>query len=154
MAGSNRGFWKVFMALAVGGIALVTLVIAFRPVARSGAVAFAQSNLRLAAEAAERLGDEAGSLAVATRERLAVEPAMEDLLLIDPDQSSNDPEVVSVLATPTSWTGSTRAETGECYWVRVEVADGGTSLGTVYGTGTDCSADEASAASPGTWPGS
>ena len=28
----------------------------------------------------------------------------------------------------------------------------GGSLGTVYGTGTDCSADEASAAAPGTWP--
>lgn len=152
MAGSNRGFWKVFVSLAVGGVALVAMVIAFRPVARTGAVAYAQSNLRLVAETAERVGADVGSLAVATRERLASEPTMEDLLLIDPDQSSNDPEIVSVLATPTAWTGSARAETGECFWVRVEVADGGTSLGQVYGTGTDCSAEEASAASPGSWP--
>lgn len=146
MAGSNRGFWKVIGAMGVGGIGLVVLVIAFRPVARTGAIAYAQSNLRAAAEAAERARDEAGSFAAATRERLATDPALDDLLLIDPDQSSNDPEIVSVLATDGVWTGSARAETGACFWIRVE--DGAT----VVGTGTDCSAEEAALAEPGTWP--
>jgi hypothetical protein len=143
--GSNRGFWKVVLPLIVGGIVLVVLVVVFRPVARTGAVAYAQANLRRAAEAALHLATE-GSLADADRETMAAEGGVDDLLLIDPDQSSNDPEVVSVLATDTAWTGSARAETGECFWIRVV-----TTGGTVYGTGTDCSADEASAAPPGAW---
>jgi hypothetical protein len=150
VSGSNRGFWKVVVPLSVGGILLVVLVLVFRPVARTGAVAYAQANLRRAAEAAEHLAM-AGSLADADRETLAVEGGVDDLLLIDPDQSSNDPEVISVLATRGAWTGSARAETGKCFWIRVSAGAGG-SFGTAIGTGTDCSADEASAAPPGAWP--
>jgi len=142
---SNRGFWKVVLPLIVGGIVLVVLVLVFRPVARTGAVAYAQANLRRAAEAAEHLATGA-SLADADRETLAAEGGVDDLLLIDPDQSSNDPEVISVLATDSAWTGTARAETGECFWIRIAATGG-----TVVGTGTDCSADEASAAEPGAW---
>jgi len=149
VSGSNRGFWKVVLPLVVGGILLVVLVLVSRPVARTGAVAYAQANLRRAAEAAEDLATE-GSLADADRETLAARGGVDDLLLIDPDQSSNDPEVVSVLATRGVWTGSARAETGECFWIRIAARAGG-QFGTVYGTGTDCSADEASAAPPGAW---
>ena len=150
MSGSNRGFWKVVLPLVVGGILLVVLVLVSRPIARTGAVAYAQANLRRVAEAAEDLATE-GSLADADRETLAARGGVDDLLLIDPDQSSNDPEVVSVLATPGVWTGSARAETGECFWIRIAAGVGG-AFDTVYGTGTDCSADEASAAPPGAWP--
>lgn len=136
----------MIVPLVVGGILLVGLVLVFRPVARTGAVAYAQANLRRAAEAAEDLAID-GSLADADRETLTARGVVDDLLLIDPDQSSNDPEVVSVLATRGAWTGSARAETGECFWIRVSASGG-----TVVGTGTDCSADEASAAPPGTWP--
>jgi len=145
VSGSNRGFWKVVLPLIVGGIVLVVLVLVFRPVARTGAVAYAQANLRRAAEAAEHLATGA-SLADADRETLAAEGGVDDLLLIDPDQSSNDPEVISVLATDSAWTGTARAETGECFWIRIAATGG-----TVVGTGTDCSADEASAAEPGAW---
>src|SRR5262245_34851022 len=137
--------------LVVTGILLVVLVIAFRPVARTGAVAFAQTNLRKAAEAAETVAAADGSLADATRERLNSEDSVADLLLIDPDQSSNDPEVISVMATDAAWTGSVRAETGECFWIRLH-AGSGSGFGTVMGTGTNCSAEEASAATPGAWP--
>ena len=147
MRRSNRGFWQVMLALGAGGVALVALVIAFRPVARTGAVAYAQSNLRAVAVVAERVGSEDGSLSVAKRERLSNEPELEDILLIDPDQGSNDPEVVSVFATAQAWTGTTRAETGECFWIRIE-AQGQT----VLGTGTDCSAEDASSATPSGWP--
>jgi hypothetical protein len=143
---SNRGFWKVVVPLGAGGLLLVGLVVVFRPVARTGAVVFAQANLRAVAAAAERVRAEDGSLAGATRERLAADPALGDLLLIDPDQGSNDPEVVSVLATGSAWTAAVRAETGDCFWIRVE-----TGGGTVMGTGTDCSADQASTAEPGAW---
>ncbi len=135
------------LGLGAGGALLVVLVIAFRPVARSGAIAFAQLNLRTVAEVAERVGVEEGSLSIATRARLAEEPQLGDILLIDPDQGSNDPEVVSVFATDEAWTGTTRAETGECFWIRIEARGV-----TVRGTGTDCSAERASAAEPGAWP--
>lgn len=148
---SNRGFWTILLALGAGGIALVVLVIAFRPVARTGAVAFAQSNLRRAAAAAERIAVAEGSLAAATAARLRGDPQVDRLLFIDPDQSSNDSEVVSVLATEGTWTGAARADTGDCFWVRLE-ATGGGSMGTVYGTGTDCSAEQAALADPGAWP--
>ena len=150
VAGSNRGFWKVVIPLAVAGIVLFVLVLAFRPVARSGAVAYAQANLRKAAQAAETVAAD-GSLADATRQRLNDQGSVEDLLLIDPDQSSNDPEVISVLATEAAWTGSVRAETGECFWMRIR-AGSGSGFGTLFGTGTDCSADAASAAEPSAWP--
>ncbi|HEX5904003.1 MAG TPA: hypothetical protein VF028_12980 [Actinomycetota bacterium] len=146
----NRGFWKVFVGLAVGGIMLVVLVIAFRPVARTGAVAYAQSNLRKVAAAVERVQAEGGTLEDATRQRLGLDAELDDLLLIDPDQSSNDSEVVSVLASDGSWTGSARADTGECFWIRLEGAGG--SAATVLGTGTDCSAEEASVSDAGGWP--
>ena len=55
VSASNRGFWKVIIPLAVGGILLVVLVLVFRPVARTGAVAYAQANLRRAADAAEQV---------------------------------------------------------------------------------------------------
>lgn len=147
MASSNRGFWKVFLSLGAGGIGLVILVIAFRPVARTGAVAFAQQNLRSAAEAARRVAEEQGSLVAATAARMGSEPDVDDLLFIDPDTSSNDSEIVSVLATELAWTGAARADTGDCFWVRIELGDR-----TVYGTGTDCSAEEASEAPAGSWP--
>jgi hypothetical protein len=144
---SNRGFWKILVALGVGSVALVVLIIAFRPVARTGAVAFAEQNLRDAAAAASRVADQEGSLAAATALRLKAEADLGNLLFIDPDTSSNDSEIVSVRATDEAWTGAARADTGDCFWVRIE----GTG-DTVYGTGTDCSADEASEAEPGSWP--
>jgi len=143
----NAGFWKIFIGLAAGGILLIVLVVVFRPVARTGAVAYAQSNLRTAAEAAERLAAEEGSLAAASRPRLELDPAVSDLLLIDPDQASNDSEVVSVSARKEAWTGSARADTGECFWIRVLPSGE-----TVLGTGTDCSGDEAALAEPNGWP--
>jgi hypothetical protein len=144
---SNAGFWKILLGLAAGGIVLVVLVVLFRPVARTGAVAYAQSNLRMVAEAAERAASEGGSLAAASRPLLEEDAALSDILLIDADQASNDSEVVSVSATEEAWTGSARADTGECFWIRVL-----RSGETVLGTGTDCSGDEAALAEPNGWP--
>jgi len=145
--GSNRGFWQIVIALLVGGIALVLLVIAFRPFARSGAVAYAQSNLDKTAAAARAIAEEKGSLAQATALGLRAQPEVSDLLMIDPDTSSNNPEIISVYARQDSWTGAARADTGECFWIRIE-ADGTT----VRGTGTDCRAEDAAKAPAGAWP--
>jgi hypothetical protein len=144
---SNRGFWQVVISMAVGGVALIALIVAFRPFARSGAIAYAQSNLRTAAAAARSVAEDTGSLASANRVRMGVEASVDDLLFIDPDTSSNDPEIVSVDATERAWTGAARADTGECYWIRIQ--DDGS---TVRGTGTDCSAEEARDAPAGSWP--
>ena len=147
MQRSNAGFWKIFVGLAASGILLIALIVLFRPVARTGAVAYAQSNLRTAAEAARRVAAAEGSLSAASRPRLELDTSLSDLLLIDPDQASNDSEVVSVSATEEGWTGSARADTGECFWIRVLPSGG-----TVLGTGTDCSGDEAALAEPNGWP--
>jgi hypothetical protein len=147
MASSNRGFWIVFLALGAAGIALVLLVIAFRPVARTGAVAFAQQNLRTAGDVAQRVADAEGSLETVTALRMRAEPEVSDLLFIDPDTSSNEAEIVSVRATAAAWTGAVRADTGECFWMRVEATGD-----LVFGVGTDCSAEEASEADPTSWP--
>lgn len=144
---SNAGFWKVFAALAVGGVAVVALVIAFRPVARTGAVAYAQRNLRLSAAVAAEIVRAEGSPAAATRFALARRPELDHLLFVEADTSSNDPEVVSVRATEAAWTGAARAETGGCFWMRVDASGG-----SVVGTGTDCSGLLASEAVPGPWP--
>jgi hypothetical protein len=83
----------------------------------------------------------------ATARRLRAGPDLADLLLIDPDTRSHDSEIVSVRATEEAWTGAARADTGECFWVRLEATGA-----SVEGVGTDCSAEEASEAAPGTWP--
>ena len=133
--------------MAAGGVLLIALVVVSRPVARSGAVAYAQANLRAAADAAQLVAEADGSLADATALRMREAAGLDDLLLIDPDTASNHPEIVSVFAQSDRWTGAARADTGACYWIRVE-ADGRT----VFGSGTDCSAEEAATASPGGWP--
>jgi hypothetical protein len=68
------------------------------------------------------------------------------VLFIRP-RSSNDSEIVSVAASAEVWTGAARADTGQCFWLRVNPSG---SL--EFGTGTDCSAEEAGRAAPGSWP--
>jgi hypothetical protein len=144
---SNRGFWLIVIWMAVGGVALIALIVAFRPFARSGAIAYAQSNLDKAAQGALAVQRQEGTLAHATALRMRRIPGLDDLLFIDPDTSSNDSEIVSVDATASSWTGAARADTGQCYWIRVDP-----DATVVRGTGTDCSAEAARDASPGAWP--
>jgi len=70
-----------------------------------------------------------------------------DVLFIYPDESSNNAEVISVLATDSLWAAAARAETGACFWLRVRPG-----RPTVYGRGTDCSGQAAGAAAPAAWP--
>jgi hypothetical protein len=137
----NQGFWKAILPMAAGGLLLIGLVLGFRPLAETGAVAYAQSNLRATADAAERVSETEGTLEIATALRLRNEAGLDDLLLIDPDVSSNDSEIVSVYGT-----AAARADTGACFWIRIE-ASGTRSLG----TGTDCSAEDASEAPSSDW---
>lgn len=142
---SNRGFWYVLLPMALGGLLLIGLIIAFRPTVRRNADALVQSNLRAAMAAARHIRDTEGSFTDARPLRLAEE--LPDLLFIDPDESSNEPGIVSVYAAADAWAGAARADTGECFWIRIG-ATGDPELG----TGTDCSGDEVSTASGNGWP--
>lgn len=140
---SNRGFWLVMLPIAASGIVLIVLVVLFRP--RAGGEAVVQSNLHAAVDAALSIGRQESSLAGAGA--LRMRQAVPDLLFIDPDESSNDPAVVSVFASSSVWAGAARASSGACYWIRTTL-DGTTT----YGTGPDCTGAAARAASETAWP--
>jgi hypothetical protein len=143
--GSNRGFWFIVLPLVLGGLALVALIIAFRPTVRRNADALVQSNLRAAMAAARDIRDAEGSFIAARPLRLR--EALPNLLFIDPDESSNEPGIVSVYAAIDMWAGAARADTGQCFWIKVG-ATGEPELG----TGTDCSGDAVSTAAGNGWP--
>ena len=142
---SNRVFWGYVGILAVGGAVLTALFVVNRPLLREGATREVQENLDAAAAAALRVGGGGASLEIA--DRYGLRETLPDLLLIDPDQASNKPNIVSVYATPGRWVGSARAATGGCYWVRV-LATGGLERG----TGSDCSAEAVAMAPADGWP--
>jgi hypothetical protein len=143
--GSNRVFWGFVTVLALGGAVLTFLVFVNRPILKVGAARIVEGGLVAAAGVARSVADEAGSLAAADRYRL--NDLGGDVLFIDPDQASNDPDIVSVYAMEDRWVASARAETGGCYWIRL-LADGTEERG----TGTDCSAEEAAEATAAGWP--
>jgi len=140
---SNRGFWLVMLPIAAFGMVLIVLVVLFRP--RPGGEAVVQSNLRAAVDAAVSIGRQEGSLAGAGA--LRMRRAVPDLLFIDPDESSNDPAVVSVFASSSVWAGAARASSGACYWIRATL-DGTTT----YGSGPDCTGKAAALARRSSWP--
>ena len=143
---SNRGFWLVVGLMAAASAVLLVLILLNRPGAERASEFTARDNLRTALAAAETVRDHEGTFAAASALRLR--QAEPDLLFIDPDEASNNAEVISVLATDSMWAAAARAETGACFWLRVRP-----SRPTVYGRGgTDCSGEAASAAAPAAWP--
>ena len=144
---SNRGFWLAMVPTAVLGVLLLVLILASRPAAERASEFTARDNLRTALVAARDVADREGSFADAVPLALGVEAVADDLLFIDPDLASNDPDVVSVFATEGLWAGAARADTGACFWIRVTPSGG-----EAVGTGSVCSGEAAAAARPGSWP--
>ncbi len=142
---SNRGFWLVVGLMVAASAVLLVLILLNRPAAERASEFTARHNLRTALAAAETVRNQDGTFAAATALRLR--QAEPDLLFIDPDESSNNAEVISVLATDSMWAAAARAETGACFWLRV-----GPGRTIVYGRGTDCSGQAAGAAAPAAWP--
>ena len=142
---SNRGFWLVVGLMVAASAVLLVLILLNRPAAERASEFTARHNLRTALAAAETVRNQDGTFAAATALRLR--QAEPDLLFIDPDESSNNAEVISVLATHSMWAAAARAETGACFWLRV-----GPGRTIVYGRGTDCSGQAAGAAAPAAWP--
>lgn len=145
--GSNRAFWLVVGPLAAASAVLVVLIFLNRPSAERASEFTARDNLRTALAAAEAVRQEEGTFAAATALRLR--EVESDLLFIDPDQASNNSEVISVFASGAVWAAAARAETGACFWVQARP-----DRSTAFGTGTDCSGEAASTgrSGPEGWP--
>jgi hypothetical protein len=142
---SNRRFWLVVGLMAAASAVLLVLILLNRPAAERASEFTARDNLRTALAAAESVRNQEGTFGAAGALRLR--QAEPDLLFIDPDESSNNAEVISVLATDAMWAAAARAETGACFWLRVRPG-----RPTVYGRGTDCSGNAAGAGPPAAWP--
>jgi hypothetical protein len=142
---SNKGFWLIVGLMAGASVVLLILILLNRPAAGRASEFTARDNLRTALAAAETVREREGSFDAANALRLR--QAQPDLLFIEPDESSNNAEVISVLAGDTMWAAAARAETGACFWLRVR--PGGP---VVYGRGTDCSGQAAGVAAPAAWP--
>jgi hypothetical protein len=144
---TNRGFWKVVLPMFGVGIAIVVLIVALRPSVRRNAAILVESKLRAAAAAAANVRDAEGGLAAATPDRLNQDPP-EGMEFKPADEASDEPLVVSVLATQEAWTGAAKADSGACYFIRLSAE--GTQTGTI--PGDDCTGRTASAARASGWP--
>jgi hypothetical protein len=142
---SNRGFWLVVGLMAAASVVLLVLILLNRPAAERASEFTARDNLRTALVAAESVRNQEGTFGAAGALRLS--QAEPDLLFIDPDESSNNAEVISVLATDAMWAAAARAETGACFWLRVRPGQPA-----VYGRGTDCTGNAAGTGAPAAWP--
>lgn len=142
---SNRGFWIVTIPIGLACAILLALILLNRPVAERASEVTARQNLRRAVDAALQIRTTEGTLAAATK--LELKTIESDLLFIDPDEASNDPGIISVFASGPVWAAANRADTGTCYWARIDHE------GTMaFGTGADCTGDAARAASDPSWP--
>lgn len=142
---SNRPFWAIVIVLAIASVGLVALIYAYRPTVVRGQEVLARENLMRAEEAARIIAAEYGTFDAAEPRLLA--DLLPGILFIDPDQSSNEPEILSVYATDEVWAAAAGPTTGGCQWIRVDAA-GAVSRG----TGTDCSGEEAATAPAADWP--
>ncbi len=124
---------------------LLVLILLNRPSAERASEFTARDNLRTALAAAETVRDQEGTFAAASALRLR--QAEPDLLFIDPDEASNNAEVISVLATDSMWAAAARAETGACFGGRVRPG-----RPPVSGLGPDCRGEAAGAAARAAWP--
>lgn len=145
MIRSNRGFWTVLGVMGAASVVLLILILVNRPAAERATEFTARDNLRTALSLAETIRSQEGSFSQATA--LALRRADPDLLFIDPDEASNNSEVISVYASDPLWAAAVRAETGACYWLRIR--PGGSPL---FGSGSDCTGLAARSGAPSAWP--
>jgi hypothetical protein len=129
---SNRGFWLVTVSILLACVVMVVAIFWNRDI--KDTIAHAQSSLRTSAAAAERLA-ERGSYADATAGALAeAEPG---LVFVGPATASTGLEVVSVAASPDVWAAAVQVRPEACFYLLIAGGE------TRYGTGTECTADQA-----------
>lgn len=144
----NRRFFLVAVPIFVVAVGLVAAYLALRPTIRKNAAILIESKLEAVVGVVEEVRRDDGRLGAATAERMD-EAAAEDMGFQGPDNASDEPLVVSVLATDEVWTGAARADSGACYFVRV-LASGTVERGTI--PGNECMASVASTAEAPGWP--
>lgn len=144
----NRRFFMVVVPIVAVAVGLVVAYLVLRPTIRRNAAILVESKLDVVVGVVEEVHAVDGSLGAATADRMD-EVAPEDMGFEGPDVASDEPLVVSVLATDELWTGAARADSGACYFVRVD-AEGEVARGTI--PGNDCTATVASTADAPGWP--
>jgi hypothetical protein len=131
---ANRGFWLVAGTMVVACILLLVEIFANRGI--KDMIAHAQSSLRLAQAAAERVHSQSGSFQDASADDLSrAEPS---LSFEGPDDSSAGLDDVSVASSDTAWAAAVQARPGACFYLRLD-GDGAV----LYGTGMRCTGAEA-----------
>lgn len=144
----NRRFFLVAVPIFAVAIGLVVAYLVLRPTIRKNAAILIESKLDVVVGVVEEVRAIHGSLGAVTAERMD-EAAPQDMGFQAADHASDEPLVVSMLATDEVWTGAARADSGACYFVRV-LTSGEIQRGTI--PGEDCTATTASAAPAPGWP--
>jgi hypothetical protein len=139
---SNRGFWIVAGALAVGGIFLIVEIFANRPLANS--IGHAQATLRRAQGEADITLARTGDFADAGAERL--KERVPELTFRRADEESLGLDDVSVSATDTVWAAAVQVRPGACFYIRL-----GMGADPRYGAGTECTGEAALSADDTRW---
>jgi hypothetical protein len=144
----NRRFLLVAVPIFVVAVGLVVAYLLLRPTIRRNAAILVESKLEVVVGVVEEVRAVHGGLGAATAERMD-EAAPEDMEFRAADDPSDEPLVVSVLATEEAWTGTARADSGACYFVRI-LDSRAVERGTI--PGGDCTATVASTAPAPGWP--
>lgn len=140
-------FLLVVVPMFAVAIGLVVAYLLLRPTIRRNAAILVTSKLEVVRGVVQEVRRADGGLEAAAPERLD-EVAPEEFGFQPADVASQEPLVVSVLATEEAWTGAARADSGACYFIRL-LAAGGVERGTI--PGDDCTASAASAAEATGW---
>jgi hypothetical protein len=139
---SNRRFWLVAGAMALGGIVLIVEIFANRNIADT--IGHAQHTLRQAQAGAELIRSRTGSFEEAGAEELAQD--LPELAFRDEGDASFGLDVVSVSASETTWAAAVQARPGACFYLRLDVGSDPS-----YGSGGECSGEAALQAEDTRW---
>ncbi len=144
---SNRGFWLVAGPILGVGLATVVLILALRPSVRRNAAILVEANLHRVETLVQdvRVSDGLASATVGHLNEVR-DHAIEFQAGGVP---SDDPSIVSAMLSADAWVGAARADSGACYFLRID-ASGAVARGTI--PGNDCTARRAAVAEATGWP--
>jgi hypothetical protein len=139
---SNRRFWLIAGAMALGGIVLVVEIFANRNIADT--IGHAQHTLRQAQSGAELIRSRTGSYEEASAEELELD--LPQLVFREAEDASFGLDVVSVAASETTWAAAVQARPGACFYIRLDVGSDPR-----YGSGSECTGEAALEAEDTRW---
>jgi hypothetical protein len=139
---SNRRFWLIAGAMALGGIVLVVEIFANRNIADT--IGHAQHTLRQAQAGAELIRSRTGSYEEASAEELELD--LPELVFREAGDASFGLDVVSVAASETTWAAAVQARPGACFYLRLDVGSDPR-----YGSGSECTGEAALEAEDTRW---